>query len=394
MEYCRYVLRRVSGVPTADLLLVGGLVLAGQVELWVPTLLDGQLAEVRPVVAPFAVLVPGSLVLRRRSPLATVATATAAVVCQAFAAAPAIMLVQIVAVLAAVYSVAAHASLGRSLVGFLIACAGPATMAALSSGAWTETASIAVFAGAPWVAGRVVRRVRQYATLLEEMTAALERERARSAELAVAQTRSQIARELHDVLAHGVGVMTLQAGGARRMVERDPARVRSALATIERTGREALGELRRLLNGLDPHDPAAAPTDPRPSIVDACARLRRTVGDLQPLDLRVDGRPRPLPAGLELAASRIVQEAVVNATRHARGSPVTVRVAYRPDELTLTVENGPPAAETPPGDPGSGRGIIGMRERVSLYGGTFAAGPTRDGGFLVEAQLPAPGEQR
>ena len=389
LGYLRAVDRSRLVVSRADLLLAAGLLLVGQVELWLPVT-DRALVADRATVAGLAAIVPAGLVLRRQLPIVAVTVAAAALVAQAIVAAPSILLAEVVALLVAVYSVAAHASRSVAVAGFAIACCGPGTMAVVSGDSGVGVASVALFAGAPWVAGRTVRRVRRYATLLEETTAALEAERARTAELAVAETRNQIARELHDVLAHGVGVMTLQAGGARRWVDRDPERVRTALSTIERSGREALDELRRLLDAVAPQGWVA--TEPQPDLLATCARLRESIGEAQPLRIEVSGTPRPLPSGLAVAASRILQEGVVNAVRHAPGSTIDAAVSYSDDEVCLSITNSAPTEPVAADRPGSGRGLLGMRERAALYGGSFSAGATPDRGFRVAVRLPTRGD--
>ncbi|TRW46135.1 sensor histidine kinase [Georgenia yuyongxinii] len=396
------------------------LVVLGQAELWLLPSLDTELVRARTHLLPFAVLVPAALVLRTGAPLAAVLVAAGALVAQAIMVAPAMLLTQLAALLIAVYTVGAHGPLPRALAGLVAACTAPAALALRTDATVQETASIAVFATAPWLAGRVIARVRAYAARLEKLTAELERERERSAALAVAEERGHIARELHDILAHGLGVMTLQAGGARRMLRRDPDRAHAALVTIEDCGRQALAEVRRLLDTVDPgpgvgaahaeHARGRAPQRlpvgaegpppglvevqrPQPSLADVGSWLRRTVVHSHPVSLHVEGDPRSLPPGLDLTAFRIVQEAVTNAHKHAPGAATSLRVRYSGDAVELEVANerGEPGPAGPPagaGPPGRGRGLIGMRERVAMFGGSLETGPTDDGGFLVRARLP------
>lgn len=370
-----------------DVLLASVLTAAGLAQLWSGGA-DPELALARWAVAPLAVLPPAALLLRRHRPLLVVAVVASCLVVQALAVAPAALLAQVASALVAVYSVAAHGSLAVSLLGFAVGCAGPLTLAVTSDDSPAGTASIAVFAGVPWVAGRTVRRVREYAAALERTTQALAEERERTARLAVVETRQHIARELHDVLAHGVGLMTVQAGGARRLVDRDPSRVRAALEVIEETGREAMSELRLLLQGLDPHD---EPNGPAPTLDGALRRLRETATAGPPVEVTENGIPAPRSPGLDLALCRIVQESVANAVRHSPGAPLVVEVEHTADAVALRVHNGRPTAETPSDGGGGGRGLMGMRERAVLYGGRLSAGPTADGGFLVEAQVPVRG---
>ena len=364
-------------------------VLAGAAvgQLWAGA--DPELASARWGVLPLALLPPLALLARRRRPLAVVAVVTGCFVMQAVGVAPSALLAQVASALVAVYSVAAHSTLRVSLVGFLVGCAGPVVLAVASGDSAAGIASIAVFAGVPWVAGRTVRRVRDYADALERTALALEEERERTARLAVVETRQHIARELHDVLAHGVGLMTVQAGGARRLVDRDPERVRAALQVIEDAGRDALTELRLLLDGLDPQE-RDTEAGSAPTLDGALRLLQETAGTAHPVEVRRSGIPAPLSPGLDLALCRIVQEAVANAVRHAPGAAVAVEVEFDADGVAVRVRNGHAAGGVHTFRPGGGRGLMGMRERAALYGGSFSAGYEPDGGFLVEARVPLP----
>ena len=209
------------------------------------------------------------------------------------------------------------------------------------------------------------------------------------ARVAVAEERARIARELHDVVTHNLNLVVLQAMAADGQAGRDQP-VRENLRVIERSGREALTEMRRLLGVLRDED-GERPLAPQPGMDD----VGRLVGSARTaglsVDLDVSGAPRPLPAGLALTIYRIVQEALTNAARHAAGSRVGVRLAYEPDAVDVAVvdDGGHPADSAP----GGGRGLVGMRERVAAYAGTLEAGPAADGGFAVRARLPLPAEE-
>ena len=209
--------------------------------------------------------------------------------------------------------------------------------------------------------------------------------------------RLLIARELHDVVAHGVSVMVVHAGAARRVIDERPEQARDALQTIETTGREALVELRRLV-GILRADGAAPPLDPQRGL-DSLGALIASVGSAGvPVELAVEGEPRPLPAGVDLAAYRIVQEALTNTIKHAGHARARVRVAYEGAALDLEIVDDGRSREPDGGrraivPPGQGHGLIGMRERVHLYGGDFEAGPRQGGGFRVRARLPLEGAQ-
>ena len=205
---------------------------------------------------------------------------------------------------------------------------------------------------------------------------------------AAADERRRIAREMHDVVAHSVSVMVVQAGGARRILERDPERAVAAAAQIERTGREALAEMRRLLGVLhrddDEHDARA----PQPTMAGVGALVERAREAGLPVELHVAGERRSLPAGLDLAAFRVVQEGLTNALKYADRAPTDVHVRWGERELELEIlDRGPgPARERLGGD--GGHGLVGMRERVKLYGGELEAGRRRGGGFRIRAKLP------
>jgi signal transduction histidine kinase len=199
-----------------------------------------------------------------------------------------------------------------------------------------------------------------------------------------AQVRQRIAGELHDVVTHSVSVMVVQAAAARRLVPTDPARAREAMEAIERTGREALNEMRRLLGVLRRGDEDIALT-PQPTLkrLDLIAQYTG-----MHVDLTVEGEPPAIPPGLDVAAYRVVQEALTNAGKHAPGGPVTVTLDLREGELAVSVVNRR-ATRPPTALPSGGLGLIGLRERVRTVGGTLRAEPRLDGGFGVEAVLPA-----
>ena len=241
--------------------------------------------------------------------------------------------------------------------------------------------------------GAYLRARRAYLESGEER-AELEREDAElREERAVLDERGRIARELHDMVAHAMSVVSLQIGGARLTMTRDPARSDEALARAERASREALSELRRLLGVLQPGDETAAGLSPQPAVSDIAALLEnaRTAG--LRIDQRVEGEPRPLGPVVELSAFRIVQESVTNALRHAGpGAEALVVLRYGPAWVEVEVTNTgsslrPPSAAA--GEPRGGRGLIGMRERAAMLGGELSAGPLPDGGFRVSAHLPA-----
>ncbi len=235
-----------------------------------------------------------------------------------------------------------------------------------------------------WIAGFAVGgKVREVGEAKERAARAV-REREEQARLAVAEERARIARELHDVVGHSVSVMTVQASAVRRLVEPDQEQVRDALLVVEQTGREALAEMRRMVGVL--RRPEEAPAlAPQPSLdqLDRLVAHAREAG--LPVNLRVEGDPVPLAAGIDLTVYRLVQEGLTNAIKHAGASRAEVLVRYDDGHVELTVSddgNGVGGGE------GSGHGLVGMRERVSVYGGELEAGPKPGGGFLLRATLP------
>jgi signal transduction histidine kinase len=200
--------------------------------------------------------------------------------------------------------------------------------------------------------------------------------------------RARVARELHDAVAHNISVIAIQAAGAGPIVQRDPERAAQIAALIDAVGREALAELGRLVGPLSAGDGGAAAAHPSLAGVDGLAMRTRDSG--LPVELSVEGEPATLPAGVDLAAFRIVQEALANASKHAGGARAWVVVRY--EERAVEVEIGDdgrgPNGTPPAPPPSSGHGLMGMRERVALYGGTLDVGRRPDGGFLVRARLP------
>ncbi|MGH3132587.1 MAG: sensor histidine kinase [Gaiellaceae bacterium] len=243
---------------------------------------------------------------------------------------------------------------------------------------------IAAFMAVAWTTGFALSRRSEQARELAERAVRLEREQMESAERAVAEERQRIARELHDVIAHSVSVMTVQAGAVRRLLQQEQEQERQALEAVEATGREALTEMRRLVGLLREHG-AMPEFSPQPGMrtLDSLLDGVRAAG--LPVDLEVEGSPRELPPGVDLTAYRVVQEALTNALKYAGPARAWVAVHWRDEELELEVANDGRGD----GDgTGGGQGLAGMRERVSLYGGTIESGPRDGAGYVVRARLP------
>ncbi|MFE3518330.1 sensor histidine kinase [Streptomyces sp. NPDC059166] len=266
------------------------------------------------------------------------------------------------------------------------------------TGGWVQTTGYVVIMTVPfvlaWVLGDSIRTRRAYFSQLEERAARLEREREAQSKVAVAAERARIARELHDVVAHNVSVMVVQADGAAYVMDSSPDQARQALETISGTGRQALAEMRRLLGVLRTGDTEeSGEYVPQPDV----EQIQELVGKVREtglaVDFKIEGTPRPLPSGVELTAYRIVQEALTNTRKH--GGPdagASVRLVYFDDGLGLLVEDdgrgAPHELYEDGGADGAGQGMIGMRERVGMVGGTLDAGPRQGGGFRISALLP------
>ncbi|MGH3318598.1 MAG: sensor histidine kinase [Streptosporangiaceae bacterium] len=266
--------------------------------------------------------------------------------------------------------------------------------AVLAVGRWTPVfwpqnlIPSAIFIGAVWVLGHSVRTRRAYLAGLVERAVRAERERDANAQVAAAEERARIARELHDVIAHSMSVMVVQSDGAAYAIDGDPARAKEALRTISSTGRQALTEMRRMLGVLRAGEGEGDTYAPQPGV----AQLRELIDQVRRsgivVDLAVEGAPKSVPKGLELAAYRVVQEALTNTLKHAGPqASAAVRLRYGDDTLDVSVVDDGRGAAAPAPD-GQGHGLNGMRERVEMYGGAVRAGPRPGGGYEVAARMP------
>jgi signal transduction histidine kinase len=342
-----------------------------------------------PVLWPvLAVATTAPLAWRRTRPLAAsaalvVAETATAVVSGHFA----FSAVLIVSLLIGAYSAGAH-SRSRRWSLFLILAMGVAPGLALGvtrvmSGIPGLTAVIPLTA---WLIGHAVRGNRLQIASLEERALRLEREREATTRAAIAEERARIARELHDVVAHGVSVMVVQAEAARRVLRREPALAEEALRTVSATGSEALGELRHLLGVLA--DGEAGPElEPAPGLRDLDALVERVRSAGVDVEVRLDGEIRTLPRGLDLTAYRIVQEALTNVLKHAGATRAAVRLRFAPEALGIEVTDAGRSQVRAEGA-GGGRGLPGMRARVAAYGGDLETGPGAEGGYAVRVRLP------
>ena len=296
-------------------------------------------------------------------------------------------------VVVAFYTVAAHEPRRRATVAaamtaacVLISFAAYAAFDSITG--WTANLSVTYLSfGLAWLIGDNLRVRRAYTRQLEDRAAELEHEREEKAAQAVTEERARIARELHDVVAHYVSVMVVQAAAARRVADKDPDAARGALQAVEMAGRTALAEMRRMLEVLRADDPGMGP---QPGLGEI-ERLIQQVRDAGlPVELSIEGSVCCLPAGMDLAAYRIVQEALTNTVKHGGRATARVAVRYTPDTLEIEVVDDGRGAAAPllTVADGGGHGLIGMNERVALFGGVLEAGPVLTGGYRVLARMP------
>jgi signal transduction histidine kinase len=339
-------------------------------------------------VLPLAWTLP--LLLYRRAPEVAVLAVTGALALESYLDQPATeSITALPAVVLAFWIAGTIDNEARSVAVGLVAFAFGVLVVAQNPGPFTASDAVflAIAGGTPFAAGTVMRAREREARELDRRTAQLERERQQEARAAVAEERTRIARELHDVVGHSVTVMTIQAGAARMLVENDPGAAKARLLAVEESGREALAEMRRMLEVLRDGD-APEELDPQPGVDDLDQLVADTRAAGLDVELAVEGKPMPLSPGAGLAAYRIVQEALTNVRKHAAGARTRVRLRYATGALEVAVENDAASQPSSEADGDGGHGVIGMRERVALYGGELEVGPSADGGFAVHARLP------
>jgi signal transduction histidine kinase len=378
---------RDHAARAADLAVVVGLAGSAQAEIWT----DGPPSVSRAAAALILLAATAPLAWRTTAPLGVAAIVSVAIFVgtvglqddygasfQAW-----------VALLLALYSVAAHAEpRGRLLgAGIVVASiAGSQIGEALRGDDVEGIPGIYLSLAVAFLLGRLRRWQLLDAMQLRRRAAELEHEREEKARLAVAEERARIARELHDLVAHHLSVAIIQIVAAvGDLPTHASSAARGHLATAEESCRQSLAEMRRLLDVLrtEETEPDLAPTPGLASLEELVDGVRSTG---LPVQVAIEGRPADLPAGLDLAAYRIIQEALTNALRYAGGRPTRVTVRYGAEELELEVID--EGRGVPPDRDGSGRGLVGMRERVALYGGHLEAGPCNGGGFRIWARLP------
>ena len=342
--------------------------------------------------AQLAAIVP--VAFRRVAPLAAIAISTAAILTSGVAYGLGNSAADVATLLLLVYSVGRHTQGRRLLVGAAFALLFAAEPSIAGQTRPSEWAVNFIIDGGALGLGVALRVQTERSIALAVAADRARRMQEATAQAAVHEERARIARELHDVVAHNVGLIVLQAGGARSVLATNPERARTAIRQVEETGRQTLTEMRHLVGILREDEDEARQPLPRlerlPVLIDEAR-----VGGLT-VDLAVEGSPVELPAGLELAAYRLIEEALTNVRKHAPTSHVWVRLCYEPDRLRIEVsdDGGPSgaaaAAARHAADPG--HGLIGMRERVQVYGGRMQTRTMPGGGFRVEATLPLSGE--
>ena len=336
------------------------------------------------VAALTAVPVALPLLWRRRAPVAVALLVLAAIALQSLLLdLSAFPLADMAAVVCAAYAVGAHAGRRASILGLALTGAAAGAHAAIF---YPDGVIAALLGGvaAPWTVGRVVRSHRLLTGQRREAAEVAEQARAREARAAVTAERMRIARELHDAVAHNISVIAIQAGGAEGIVERDADRA-VADRRAHRGGRPRGGRRARPAGGRAGTRRADA-AEPSLARVDALASRARDAG--LPVELHVEGEEAALPVGVDLAAYRIVQEALANAAKHAGDARASVTVRYERFAVEVEVADDGRGGGGAAASHGAGHGLVGIRERVGLYGGTLDLGPRPDGGFRVRARLP------
>jgi signal transduction histidine kinase len=368
-----------------DVLLALAITVFAQLDLWLN--IENATHYGSDVVASVVTLVATTvLVFRRRAPLLTVCVVSVAVGGPELFSHVTIQLWgDFVPILVAAYSVMRYAERRAALIGF---CASAAALLVVEvrvpvSGGVSNIPLIWVPFLIACAAGRLLRSRELAHTQIRTHAERLEAEQEETIRTALHEERARIARELHDIVAHSVSVMVVQAGAAEDLLARDPQSARLPLRSIQETGAQAIGDLRRMLGLLrDAHaEPMLAPQPGTAEI----AELVDQMSELGlPVELRVEGTPRALSPGVELAAFRVVQEALTNTLKHAGRVSSKVRLHYGEQQLDLEVVDEGTAVRPN----GVGHGLVGMRERVALYDGAIEAGPRPEGGFAVRVRLP------
>jgi signal transduction histidine kinase len=382
----RRTVGRPEDVGPLDVALGLAVVVVAELEVWVPALGSGGLSsEHRPVLAVAAAMAGAALIIRRAAPLVTLAVVMTAAQAQIWLTGTE-SVTGLAAVLVALFTVGVVADRRSALLGVAVA----AWWVLLQGEDLADYAFGLLLVGGPWGAGRLVRGRQLLLDELGRRNAQLEVEQGRTAQLAVAEERARIARDLHDVVAHSLTVMVVQAQAAEAHLvspRGDLGQAVEAVTAVQEVGRSALTEARRLVGALAEDGDAVLSPSPTLDDVEALVETVRATG--LAVSLIVTGERRALPPGVDLTGYRVVQEALTNALKHARGAPAVVRVTYGRESVEVRVtDEGIRPAVTPGEDAVGGRGLQGMRHRVESCGGRLTLETQAGGGFAVAAFFP------
>jgi signal transduction histidine kinase len=391
--------RLSRGDQLVDIAISGALTVPVLFQIWhgpITQIGDGPISGPK---APLVLIGLGAtipLAIRRRWPLIAVTIITADGVLQPliatkqFGAATLNLFELFLAFMLVVYSTAANTTGRRTWIGagIIVAILLFGGLPAMLNGSFSTLFGTYVFCGVAWFVGKAIKHRNELSRRLADRAATLEQTRDAEVRQAVSDERSRMARELHDVVSHSVSLMTLQAGAARQALDVHPQRARQQLLGIESTGREAMVEMRRLL-GLLREAPDEPPLEPQPSLrhLDLLTERMREAG--LPVQLSMEDIPTSMPRGVDLTAYRIVQEGLTNALKHSK--PSCVQVKIRVVEGAVEIEIDDDGISYPASTGSHGHGLIGMRERVAVYGGALEAGPAPGRGFRLKARIPFEG---
>ncbi len=372
-------------LPMADVVAAVVLTALAQLQIWLTPDLHGS----RPGLALTYAVVTAAVAWRRRSPMGAVGFTFAA----GLASLPLesseggnLITGLLIATLVISYSLAAHEARTDLAVAGLLGLLAAYWLGDVRQGNPPgDYLATFIGVGGSWLAGRVVARERRHSRLLVAALEEVERQKARAETAAAEAERSRIARELHDVVAHSLSVIAIQADAAELAVKRSPENARRGMTVVRDTAHEALAEMRRLLGALR-EEPSAAPA---PRIADLPALRDRLAAAGAAVAMHVEGDHLDLPSAVDLSAYRIVQEGLTNARRHAPTACAEVTIRCTTDAVEICVDNDLPGGEQPPAD--DGHGLIGIRERTHALGGTVTAGMRPDGGWRLYARLPIGG---
>ncbi len=380
--------RLFAGLPRADVALALALFAVTEAFVFTGMLMSGGVTPLS-VASAAALTLP--LAWRRRAPLATAAIVAGAIVVDDLVAGWDSAVISFPYSIIAAYSAGAHARQRHAIAALAALTAANLVDALGAPGDRTGDLALGlvVFSLVPWLVGQALRRERLRTAELRELATQLASEREQRTREAVSAERGRIARELHDIVGHAISLIAVQADAASKLLRRDPSRASEPLETIQTTSRGALAEMRQLVGLLRDSD-NEPPLEPQPGI----DNLEPLVEDARraglPVTLELTGERRPLPATLDLAAYRIVQEGLTNVRKHAGSVPASVTIHYGETILNVEVRNVGESAIAS----GRGHGLIGIRERVTLLGGDLESGPAESGGFVLHARLPLTGDSR